>query len=334
MRLLILGGTNFLGKHLTHAAQSAGHEVTLFNRGRHNPDWFPDVKKLHGDRRAPGGLDALAGRRFDAVIDTCGYIPREVEASCDALKDSVGLYCFISSVAVYKDWTRAPHLGEDAPLGDHLDDPKTEEVTGDTYGPLKVACERAAQSAFGDHALVVRPGLIVGPDDVSDRFGYWPRRVARGGNVLAPGDPHDQTQVIDVRDLAEWTIRLLEQGKAGVYNADGPPVAWGDLLETCRAETGSDARFVWADEAFLADQNVAPWSELPLWIPRDEETGSARVLTDCAKGVRNGLTYRSISQTVRDTLAWENARPQTESIWKNTLTEEKEQAVLAAWRDR
>lgn len=332
MHLLIIGGTVFVGRHLVQAARERGHTVTLFNRGQHNPDLFPDVEKLRGDRTTPEGLSALDGRTFDAVVDTCGYVPRVVRLSAEKLAGSVGTYCFISSISVYADFKTAG-IDETYPVGT-LEDPAVETVTGETYGPLKALCEQAVEAALPGRALNIRPGLIVGPDDPTDRFAYWPHRVAQGGEVLAPGAPEGGTQFIDVRDLAEWTVRMLEQGTAGVYNATGPArsLTLGEVLETCRAVRSSDARFTWVDEAFLLEQGVQPWSELPLWVPEDEEHAGFDSV-NVARAVRDGLTFRPLTDTVRATLAWDNARPQ-EGAWKNTLSPEKERGLLAEWHAR
>ncbi len=218
MRILILGGTVFVGRHLVEAALARGHEVTLFNRGQHGPDLYPGVEKLRGDR--DGGLDALRGRRWDAAIDTCGYVPRIVRASATLLANAVDHYTFISSVSVYPE-AHTRHLDEDSPVG-ALDDESVEDVTPETYGPLKALCEQAAEGAMSGRALTIRPGLIVGPHDPTDRFTYWPRRVAQGGEVLAPGRPERPVQIIDARDLAAWTLQLVASGARGVYNATGP----------------------------------------------------------------------------------------------------------------
>jgi 2'-hydroxyisoflavone reductase len=329
MKLLILGGTVFLGRALVEAARARGHEVTLFNRGRHNADLFPEVAKLRGDRN--GDLDALKGRQWDAVIDTCGYVPREVRPSAELLADSVSHYTFISSISVYSDFSQ-PDMDESGPLG-VLEDETTEEVTGETYGPLKALCERAAEAALPGRTLHIRPGLIVGPHDPSDRFTYWPRRIAQGGDVLAPAPPDQLVQWIDVRDLAEWNIRLVEQGVTGIYNATGPdaPLTMQRLLETCRAVTGSAARLVWVDEAFLLEQGAVPWMEIPLWVPASEGAGFSAV--NCRKAIASGLTFRPLADTVRDTLAWDATRPQDAEL-RAGLKPEKEAALLQAWRDR
>jgi 2'-hydroxyisoflavone reductase len=329
MKLLLLGGTIFLGRHLVEAALARGHEVTLFNRGRHNADLFPEVEKLRGDR--DGNLAALQGRRWDAVIDTCGYVPRVVRASAELLAKAVEHYTFISSLSVYSDFS-APGMDESGPTG-RLEEETTEEVTGETYGPLKALCEQAAEAAMPGRALNIRPGLIVGPHDPSDRFTYWPRRVARGGEVLAPGDPGSLTQFIDVRDLAEWNIRMMEAGKTGVYNATGPdyPLTMGRLLEECRNVGGSGARITWADEQFLLDSQVAPWTELPLWVPASEGAGFNAV--NCGKAIADELTFRPLADTIRDTLAWDAARPADMPL-RAGLTPEREAEVLQAWRHR
>ena len=233
MNLLILGGTIFLGRYLVEAALARGHQVTLFNRGQHNSELYPDVEKLRGDR--DGGLDVLRGRRWDAVVDTSGYVPRVVRASAELLADAVEHYTFISSISVYPHF-RSVGLDESAPVGT-LDDPTVEEITGESYGPLKALCEQAVEQALPGRTLVIRPGLIVGPHDYSDRFTYWVRRVAQGGELLAPAHPDWHTQIIDVRDLAEWTLRMVERRQTGVYNATGPEydLTFGQLLETCRS---------------------------------------------------------------------------------------------------
>ncbi len=329
MRLLILGGTVFLGRALVESAQARGHEVTLFNRGKHNPDLFPEVEKLRGDRETD--LSALDGRHWDAVIDTCGYVPRVVRASAEKLADAVEHYTFISSISVYSDFSE-PDMDENGPLGT-LEDPTVEEITGETYGPLKVLCEQAAEEAIPGRTLSLRAGLIVGPHDPSDRFTYWPHRVAQGGDVLAPDDPELPVQFIDVRDLAEWNIRMVEAGKAGIYNATGPdyPLSMGRLLETCRDVSASGANLVWMDEAFLLANEAQPWSEIPLWVPASEGAGFSAI--NCAKAIADGLTFRSIADMVRDTLAWDATRP-SDTAFRAGLTPEKEQQLLEAWRNR
>jgi len=309
MNLLILGGTIFLGRYLAEAALAHGHQVTLFNRGQHNADLFPVVEKLRGDR--DGGLDALRGRHWDAVIDTSGYVPRIVRASAELLADAAEHYTFISSISVYPHF-RSVGLDEHAPVGT-LDDPAIEEVTGESYGPLKALCEQAVEQALPGRTLVVRPGLIVGPHDPSDRFTYWVHRVAQGGELLAPESPNWHTQIIDVRDLADWTLHMVEQGQTGVYNATGPAydLTFGQLLDTCRVVSGSAARFTWVSEAFLLENEVAPWIELPLWIPQSDPDMLGFSDVSCAKAIAAGLTFRDLATTVRDTLAWDAGRTDT-----------------------
>jgi 2'-hydroxyisoflavone reductase len=228
MDLLILGGTLFLGRHLVIAARERGHKVTLFHRGKTNPDLFPEVEKIHGDRKE--SLAPLAGRRFDAVIDTSAYVPRVAGMAARALAPHVGHYTFISTISVYAN-PRTPGQDEDAPLA-ALADEATEEVNGDTYGGLKVLCERVVAETLPGRTLTIRPGLISGPFDPTDRFTYWPERVAGGGEVLAPAPPAGTTQHIDGRDLAAWTIRAVESGRTGVFNATGPdyPLTFGESL--------------------------------------------------------------------------------------------------------
>lgn len=325
MRILILGGTRFLGRHLVDAALAAGHEITLFNRGRSGPGLFPGVENLVGDR--DGDLLPLAGGKWDAVIDTCGYVPRLVRGSVEALKDSAGLYVFISSVSVYAD-ASTPGVSEKDPVGT-VDDPTVEEVTGETYGPLKALCEAAVEELMPGRALNLRPGLIVGPFDPSDRFTYWPRRVARGGDVLAPGSPEKPIQIIDARDLAEWTIRLVERSVTGVFTATGPeiPIPFGTLLATCKHVTNSDANFVWIDDECLIKEGAGPWIEIPLWLP--EKSGLMEV--DVGKAVSEGLTFRPLEQIIRDTYDWDASRPQ-DTKYAAGLDPEKEKALLAACR--
>ncbi|HLI08107.1 MAG TPA: SDR family oxidoreductase [Ktedonobacteraceae bacterium] len=324
MKLLILGGTVFLGRHIVEAALARGHEVTLFNRGQHNSDLFPEVEKLRGDR--DGGLSALESRYWDAAVDTSGYFPRVVRAAAEKLAGSVDRYSFISSISVYSDFTKAG-MDERAPVGT-LQDEGVEEITAETYGPLKVLCERAAEQAMPGRVLIVRPGYIVGPHDPTDRFTYWPYRVARGGAMLAPGKPDSPLQFIDVRDLSSWIVRMIEDRQTGVYNATGPnyTLTMQDLLETCRKVSGSNARFVWVSESFLAEHNV----ELPIWAP-SRETGVATV--DCNKAFEAGLVFRPLSSTVRDTLGWREAAMPSVPL-RAGLRPEQEARLLQAWHEQ
>ena len=327
MKILILGGTVFVGRHLVENALQRSHEVTLFNRGQHNPELYPEVEKLRGDR--DGDLTALEGRRWDAVIDTSGYIPRIVRASVEQLAGSVDHYTFISTISVFADTSR-PDMNEDAPLGT-LSDESVEEVTGETYGPLKVLCERAVQQGMPGSALIVRPGLIVGPDDPTDRFTYWPHRVARGGEVLAPGLPELPVQFIDVRDLAEWTIRMVEERQTGTYNATGPDYVLDmeRVLDACRQVSGSDARFTWIPDSWLLERGVTPWMELPLWVTGSEERRGFHTI-DVGRAVTAGLTFRPLEHTVRDTLDWDATRP-ADHAWRAGMAPEREQELLTAW---
>jgi 2'-hydroxyisoflavone reductase len=330
--ILILGGTKFLGPALVEFARARGHTVTLFNRGKTNPGLFPDVEKLEGDRdpNKGEGLKALQGRKWDAVVDTSGYVPRVVKASAEVLAPHVGHYTFVSSISVYSDLSKYG-IDESSPVAT-VDDVTTEDVPKH-YGALKALCEQAAEAVMPGRVLNVRPGLIVGPDDPTDRFTYWPARVARGGEVLAPGDGQDPVQFIDVRDLAAWIVLNVERGTAGVFNATGPtqPLLMKELLETSKTATGSDARFTWVDAAFLEKHKVAPWQDMPVWIPRaSEEKGLGRVSID--KALATGLTFRPTADTLRDTVAWfKTLPPERQAKMGAGVTPEREKEVLAAW---
>lgn len=328
MNLLIIGGTRFLGRALVEEARAAGHSVTLFNRGRTNPSLFADVEQIRGDR--DGGLDALAGRRWDAVIDTCGFVPRLVHDAAGYLARAVEHYTFISSLSVYAE-PLDEGIDETAPLAT-MPDEALEEVTGETYGPLKALCESAATTQMDGRALLVRSGLIVGPHDSSDRFNYWPARIARGGEVLAPVSPDYGVQFIDVRDLAGWTLRATEERLTGPYNVTGPvrPLPISRLLHTARDLTGSDARFTWVDDAFLIAHEVAPYMELPLWVPA--EYGGFNCFS-IEQALAAGLRFRPLEDTVADTLAWLATRP-ADHVWRAGLPADREAELLHAWHMR
>ncbi|RKG66023.1 epimerase [Corallococcus sp. CA054B] len=333
LNILILGGTRFLGPALVQVAQARGHTLTLFNRGKSNPGLFPDVEKLQGDRdpNKGEGLKALAGRKWDAVIDTSGYVPRIVKASAELLAPNVGQYVFISSISVYKEMTKQ-NLTESDAVGT-IPDETTEEVGETSYGPLKALCEKAAETALPGRTLNIRPGLIVGPDDGSDRFTYWPLRVAKGGEVLAPGDGEDPVQVIDARDLAAFIIRNVERRTTGIFNVTGPvqPMKMKGMLETLREATGSDARFTWVDTAFLDQQKVTAFGDMPAWVPRTGPEGGIGAVS-IVKATQAGLATRPLADTVRDTLTWFHALPaDRQEKLRAGLSAEREKEVLAAW---
>jgi len=323
MEILIIGGTRFLGKALVEAAVGGGHRVSLFNRGQSNPDWFPNIEKLVGDRNQD--LHALAGRTWQSAIDTCAFFPRQVSSLLKTVGGAIEHYTLISSISVYSDFSQ-PGLVETSPLAT-IGDITIEEITGETYGPLKSLCEQTAQQLKPSKSLIIRPGLIVGPFDPTDRFTYWPARVGRGGEILCPDSPNWFTQIIDVRDIAEWIIHLVEQGVTGVFNGTGPdyPLTFGKVLETSRAVTGSNAHFTWADPHFLLDHRVEPWSDLPLWLPGPENAGADQV--DIQAALSTGLTFRPLAETISDTLAWETTRPSNHP-WRAGLSPEKETELL------
>jgi len=324
VNILIIGGTRFLGRHLVDSALALGHTVTLFNRGKSNPDVFPHVETILGDREHD--IEKLSGRTWEAVIDTCGYVPRIVRLSATGLERSAGRYVFISSISVFANFSKIG-MDESDPVG-KLEDESVEEITGETYGPLKALCEKTVQEMYGDRALIIRPGLIVGPNDPTDRFTYWPVRVARGGEVLSPDKPTAPVQIIDVRDLAEFTIHLIEENASGIYNATGPDyeLTFGRMLETSKEVSGSDADFKWASVEFLNQNNVAPWSDMPVWIPdTPEDAGFSRF--DLSKAIRAGLKFCALQDTVRDTIAWAKTRP-AEYEWRAGLKPEREQELL------
>ena len=320
MRILLLGGPRFLGRAVADATLERGHEVTFFNRGMTNAELYPEIERLVGDRNSD--LGELRDRTWDAVIDTSGYLTRAVRASAEALAGS-GRYCFVSSISVYADFS---HVNDEsspvAPLGDL----PTDEVTNESYGPLKALCEQEVSDAFGSRALIVRPGLIVGPHDPTGRFTYWPRRLARGGEVLAPAPEDEPTQFVDVRDLAEWVVLLCEREIGGVFNATHPGVTWDELLETCRVVAGTDATITWVAKDFLVEQGVGEWMELPLWLADPAYSYADRV--DVSRALDAGLTFRPLEETVRGTL--EHAAT-TEAAG---LTPEREADLLAEWHGR
>jgi 2'-hydroxyisoflavone reductase len=291
MRLLVLGGTKFLGRAAVADALERGHEVTLFNRGETNPELFPEAERLQGDR--DGDLTALEGREWDAVIDPSGFVPRVVRASAELLSGAAGHYVFVSSASVYAE-PYVPGYDESSPTVE-LEDPASEDVLKD-YGALKAACERVVEEAFPDAHANVRAGLIVGPHDQSGRFTYWPLRVSLGGPVLAPAPPERLVQLIDVRDLGAWLVDVCERRIAGTFNAAGEPIRFDEVLRAC-----GDPETVWVDEGFLLEQGVGPWMELPLWVPVPDD---AFLQKSVARAVAAGLGFRPLEETARDTLAW------------------------------
>ena len=320
MKLFLLGGPRFLGRAIADVALERGHELTFFNRGTTNPDLYPGVERIIGDRA--GDLTGLGERTWDAVIDTSGYLPNEVRASAEALS-GCGLYCFVSSISVYADFARPND--EDSPVAE-LGDLPADEVTNESYGALKALCEEAVREVFRERALVVRPGLIVGPHDPTGRFTYWPHRMARGGEVVAPAPPDRRTQVIDVRDLGAWIVELCERGSPGTFNATHPGLTWSELLDSCRAVSGSDADVTWVPDEFLLEHEVGQWMELPLWLADPEMAAADDV--SVRRALDAGLAFRPLDETVRGAL--EQART-TDAAG---LAPEREAELLAAWHGR
>jgi 2'-hydroxyisoflavone reductase len=334
----VLGGTKFLGRAVAEAALARGHELTLFNRGRTNANLYPEAEHLRGDR--DGDLRALEGRSWEAVVDPSGYVPRVVRASAELLADAVEHYVFVSSISAYAR-PFAAGFDESAPL-DEVDDPRTEDVQTH-YGGLKVLCERVVEDVLPGRSASIRAGLIVGPNDPTDRFTYWVRRVAEGGTVLAPGRPERPVQFVDVRDLGDWIVRLAEERVAGTFNATGPvpPVTMGELLETTRRVAGADAEIVWVDEGFLLEREVGPWMELPLWLPESDADHVHMQEADVARAVAAGLRFRPVEETVRHTLEWARATGETAAPLASGaefppagMEPERERKLLAAWSSR
>jgi len=342
MRLLVLGGSGLTGPHQVRYALQRGHEVTLFNRGRAPlpDDLRGHVEQLHGDR-STGDLQSLRGREWDLCIDNPTSLPSWARDAAQLLQGRVGHYIFISTISVYADMKQP--VDEDTPLARYAGANAYAETIDsirasgfELYGPLKALCEREVQQRFPANSTIVRPGLIVGPGDQTDRFTYWPLRVRRGGEVLAPGTPADPVQVIDARDIAEWTIRVGERRAAGVFNATGPaqPLTIGAMLDDICAATSTGAAITWVPAEFLAREQVAPWSDMPAWVPADGEA-AGMMRTNIQRALEAGLTFRPLVQTVRDTLAWYDALPQERRTQPRAgLAPEREHAVLQAWKAR
>src|SRR5438874_5160174 len=338
LRILILGGTGFTGPHQVRYALSRGHKVTVFNRGKTHPGELPKAaEQLIGDRN--GQLDALKGRTWDVVIDIPTTLPVWVRDAAQILKGNVDRYVFISTISVYADNSK-PGMDETGPLAKYAGaDPMKETLLTlrdsnyRLYGPLKVLSEKEAEKWFPGKTLIIRPGLIVGPGDETDRFTYWPVRIDRGGEALAPGERDDPVQFLDARDLAEWTIRMVENGETGVYNATGPTkqMGIGDMLDQMKGALNSSANFTWVSADFLEQQKVSAWSDMPVWIPpRGEEAYGARIKIE--RALSKGLTFRPLAETTRDTLAWfKSQKPERQAKLRAGLAPEREKEVLAAW---
>ncbi len=337
MKILIIGGTKFLGRHLVDAALQNNHEVTLFNRGtKYTEASIPDVEQIHGDRNSD--LEKLSGRNWDAVIDTSGYLPQTVEASAEFLKDKVGQYVFISSGSVYPE-TPEPNYDETTRTAVLSDEQKKEvakidpkgaldgKVLGEHYGALKKLCEEAIERVMPNRLLTVRAGMIVGAFDWTDRFNYWVMRIAQGGKILAPGKPEKFVQLIDARDLSEWIIKMVEESVTGIFNVTGKPfeLDFGKMVEAIKNATGSDAKFVWADEKFLEENNVQPWSEMPFYLPESfaETRGFMAMNVDTA--LAKGLKFRPLSDTILDVFNW---RKNQDFEMKAGISAEREKELI------
>jgi len=323
MKILIIGGTRFVGRHFVELALAQGHELTLFNRGKSNPGAFNDIEHFIGSRDTDLPNLPVKNRQWDCVLDTCGYIPRIVRKSSEYLKDSVRKYVFVSTVSVYADFSK-PGINEDSDLS-RTDDPAAETVTNDNYGPLKVLCEKAVADIYGDRALIIRPGLIVGPHDPTDRFTYWPVRIKKGGEVMAPAPATAPVQFIDGRDLADFMLLMMAKDTGGIYNATGPERALtnGEFLDACNAATGRQATLVWVPEKFLEENKCdLPGSMPEKWYGIDQ--------VDCRQAMKQGLRFRPLAETIRDTLAWYATRP-AEYMLKVGPKTETEAELLKKW---
>jgi len=337
LKILVLGGTRFIGLHMTALALQRGHTLTFFNRGKTKADRYPEVERIKGDR--DNQVDGLKDREWDVVIDNSGYVPRHVRLTAELLAPKVRQYVFTSSISVYPDFS-VPR-DEKSPVG-KLADETIEKVDGETYGPLKALCEQAAEKALPGRTTIIRPGLIVGPDDNTDRFTWWPARAARGGEFIAPGAPQDPFQVIDARDLAAFTINAIEKNITGTYNlvSNVNGFRFGELIDASiasaikRASPADTPRATWLPADFLAAQEVAPWSEMPVWLPAAGEE-AAFAGTSNSAAVAKGLTITPIAKTVDDTMAWHLTRPAEErEKLKAGIAPDKEARVLAAWKAR
>ena len=331
LKVLILGGTGFIGPHFVNALGGGGHTITLFNRGKRDSEARQGVEQLLGDRN--DNLKALEGRDWDVVIDNSGYTPAQVKLSAGLLKDHVKQYIFISSIAVYDDFQNPPILENHKLTA--IGDMPVDKLADGNYGALKVLCEQAVQEVFGKRANIIRPTYICGPGDFSDRFTYWPVRVSRGGEMIAPGTPDDPIQFIDVRDLADFVRHCAERQIAGVFNLCTPPrwATMGKLLETSRKVTGADTNFVWASPGFLMENKaIEPgmWAsqEVPIWAPPSGQSlGHGLVSSTAAE--KKGLKYRSLEMTIKDTLEWQKGRPAEQQKLRSGFGEDREKELLA-----
>jgi len=339
LRILVLGGTLFVGRWLVEEALRRGHEVTLFHRGQTYPDLFPEAERIRGDRTKD--LNKLEGRTWDAVVDTCGFHSTVVRDSVRTLAPRVKHYTFISSISVFKDPMPAG-ADESAPLAELPAGIENEDDIS-TYGARKALCERAAEDEMPGRVLSIRPGLVVGPYDYVDRFAYWVKRIAAGGEVLCPGRPERRIELIDVRDMMSWNLDLIEKNVTGIFNATGPerPLTSGEMMEACRKASGSDARFTWIDDDFLVAHEVGAFGEMPFWLPEKDFPHAFEV--NCAKALASGLRFRPLVDTVADTLAWirgrdlaKEAAPQRrlKFLGQVGMEPERERTLLAEWRER
>ncbi len=333
LRILILGGTRFIGPHQVKYAIDRGHEISIFTRGQTEPpfyhEYFERVEHLIGDRTSD--LSALEGREWDAVIDNSASYPSWVASTAELLRDQVDRYLFVSSISAYADFATVG-IDEDY----HVGQLSADEAEDDgAYGPRKARCEAYAREAFGENAIIVRPGLIVGPGDNTDRWTYWPVRVDRGGEVLAPNTPADPVQNVDARDLSEWIVRLVETpGHGGTYNATGEVQEFGDMLEEIRGALGADATFTWVSTEFMQEQEVAPWMHMTNWTPPEGQTVGMNQVS-VAAAMQAGLTFRPLADTARDTVEWWNSLPEERRAEPRAgLPADKEAEVLAAWHAR
>lgn len=329
LKILILGGTGFIGPYQVQYALDRKHQLTLFNRGKTNNTLFPKVPRLVGDRNLPDGHDSLKKGKWDVVIDNPTSNPKWVRGVGQALKGNVGQYIFVSTISVFSDTSKP--VDENGPLNTPSD--IDAEYNAQAYGNNKVRSEQEAKNQFGDNVTIVRPGLIVGPGDLSDRFSYWPVRIDKGGEVLAPGTPNDPVQYVDAKDLSEWIIRLAESHTLGTFNATGPktPTNIAEMLYGIKAVTSSDAQFTWVPADFLREKQVRQWSDMPVWVnPVGGSAAFARVI--CQKAYAAGLTFRPLADTAKDTLVWYHSRPAAEQEKARAgLAPDKEKTVLAEW---